>query len=76
MLITLQSPVIRDTSTRTLEVMSVTDKPGQKVCTAEVSIENVGTQTYLLWQDDSYDVAGQWTDSDVAARVEAIFSGS
>jgi hypothetical protein len=55
--------------TSTLEVLSVKDNPTQKKIVANT--KELGEIT--LWESDSYERIGQWTDSDVETRLIEIF---
>jgi hypothetical protein len=75
--ITLSQPfdfVIMERRTKTfstLKVRSVTDKPAEKRVLAR--IEDL-PDNIVLWEGASYDAIGQWTDTDVSARLNEIFS--
>jgi hypothetical protein len=75
--ITLSQPfdfVIMERRTKTfstLKVKSVTDKPAEKRVLAR--IEDL-PDNIVLWEGASYDAIGQWTDTDVSARLNEIFS--
>lgn len=56
------------TSIDSLVIESVTDLPGQKLVTATLSSTR-GTASIEVWKGSEYDEAGQWTDSDVRARI-------
>jgi hypothetical protein len=76
--ITLSQPyefvlVERRTKTITsLNVRSLMDKPLEKKVLAD--IEGL-SRDIVLWEGASYDAIGQWTDSDVSARLNELFSG-
>jgi hypothetical protein len=72
MQIQLSSPISRSATIGAFEIASVTDKPGDRLVTAEVSVESVGPLTLTLWDGDAYDAIGQWTDSDAQERVEQL----
>jgi hypothetical protein len=72
MQIQLSSPISRSATIGAFEIASITDKPGDRLVTAEVAIEAVGPVTLTLWEADAYDTIGQWTDSDAQARVEQL----
>ena len=51
-----------------VNVEEVTDNPDRKIVrafTAEVGL-------LVLWEGDSYDAIGQWTDSDVITRINEL----
>lgn len=52
-----------------IEVISVEDKQSQKKIVANT--KQLGQVT--LWESDSYDRIGQWTDSDVESRLIELF---
>lgn len=52
-----------------IEVISVEDKQSQKKIIANT--KELGQVT--LWESDSYDRIGQWTDSDVESRLIELF---
>lgn len=61
----------RSKNIETLTVVRVVDLPQQKMvrCFLEEIDEPV-----VLWEGDSYDAIGQWTDTDVAERLAEIFN--
>jgi hypothetical protein len=70
--ILLSNPIARQSTIGAFEIASITDKPGDRLVTAEVAVESVGPLTLTLWEGDAYDAIGQWTDSDARARVEQL----
>jgi len=52
-----------------LEIERVVDFAKQKKVVAFIE----GFGPLLLWEGADYDAAGQWTDTDVDARIKAIF---
>lgn len=54
-----------------LTVNRIVDLPRQKIvkCFCEELDEPV-----IIWQDDSYDEIGQWSDADVQSRLHQIFN--
>jgi len=52
-----------------IEVLSIQDNQSQKKITANT--KELGQIT--LWESDSYDRIGQWTDSDVETRLIELF---
>jgi hypothetical protein len=77
MQITLNTPkkvVLQEEKSKTvstLTVQRVVDLPVKKVvrCFVEELDEPV-----VLWEGTSYDAAGQWTDTDVEARLTELYS--
>jgi hypothetical protein len=69
MIISLSPSIQRSTDITSVEVFSVTDKPSDKIVIADVSIENVGQRSMVLWANEEYDAIGQWSDDAVRARV-------
>lgn len=55
-------------------VMEVKDDPYRKLVSVFVILNNgLSLQPILLWSDDAYDKAGQWTDIDVQnALIPAV----
>lgn len=53
----------------TIEIISVEDKQSQRKIIANT--KELGQVT--LWESDSYDRIGQWTDSDVESRLIELF---
>jgi hypothetical protein len=54
-----------------LTVNRVVDLPKQKV--VRVFIEELD-EPVTLWEGAAYDAAGQWSDSDVIARLTALYN--
>ncbi len=52
-----------------IEIFSIEDKQSQKKIVANT--KELGQIT--LWESDSYDRIGQWTDSDVESRLIELF---
>jgi hypothetical protein len=52
-----------------IEILSIEDKQSQKKIV--VNTKELGQIT--LWESDSYDRIGQWTDSDVESRLIELF---
>jgi hypothetical protein len=55
--------------TSSLEVLSVQDIPSMKKIVAKT--KQLGD--VVLWESDSYEKVGQWTDSDVETRLIELF---
>ena len=55
------------------EVLSFSDDAKLKMVTAAVRT-NLDQRILLLWRGEAYDAAGQYTDADITARVEALLS--
>lgn len=55
----------------TLTVNRVVDLPKQKI--VRCFIEELD-EAIILWEGPSYDAAGQWTDSDVEARLLELYN--
>jgi hypothetical protein len=51
-------------------IIEMYDNPNRKVI--EVTTEELGRIT--LWKDADYDLAGQWTDTDVANKLKQLYS--
>ena len=75
--ITLQTPqtiVIKPEETKTLEkltVMRMVDLPNEKK--VRVFVKEL-REPITLWEGEAYDVIGQWTDSDVQAKLTELYS--
>jgi hypothetical protein len=75
--ITLNSPkkiVLQEEKSKTvtsLTVNRVVDLPKQKM--VRVFIDELD-EAIVIWEGEAYDAAGQWTDADVAARLNAIYN--
>lgn len=52
-----------------LTINELVDLPNRKMVVAKTT--EVGT--IVLWKDADYDAIGQWTDSDVIARIEQLY---
>ncbi len=76
--ITLNQPyefVLVEKMTKTvtsLKIRSLIDKPEEKKVFADI---DGLSRDIVLWEGDSYDAIGQWTDSDVSDRLNELFSG-
>jgi len=53
-----------------ITINQVVDNPSMKKVTAET--QEVGR--LILWEKEAYDAIGQWTDSDVIARVNELMA--
>jgi hypothetical protein len=58
------------TTINSIQVTNVLDDPINKKVFA--STKEVGN--LLLWEGDSYDAIGQWTDTDVANKILEMYS--
>ena len=58
--------------TTTLTIQRMVDIPTQKI--VRVLFKEI-PMPYVLWQDNTYDAIGQWTDVDIENRVKEIFGG-
>ena len=58
-------------SITTLTIERVVDNPTQKF--VRVFFKEINDPT-TVWEGAGYDAAGQWTDSDLQARIEVLFS--
>ena len=52
-----------------IKILSIQDRPSDKTVTAVT--DRLGVIS--LWSDLEYDAIGQWTDSDVAARIHQLY---
>ena len=77
MVITLKTPkeivVVPEQkkSITTLTIERVVDNPTQKF--VRVFFKELNEPT-VLWEGDAYDKAGQWSDTDVQARIAVLFA--
>ena len=55
----------------TLTVNRIVDLPKKKI--VRVFVEELD-EPVVLWEGAAYDAAGQWTDSDVQARLTELYS--
>ena len=75
--ITLNAPkkiVLQEEKSKTvtsLTVNRVVDLPKQKM--VRVFIDELD-EAIVIWEGAAYDAAGQWTDSDVEARLTELYS--
>jgi hypothetical protein len=53
-----------------LTINELVDLPTRKMVVAKTS--EVGT--IILWKDADYDAIGQWTDTDVIARISELYN--
>lgn len=54
---------------QTLRIESITDYPSEK----KVVVKTLELGNVTLWENESYDIIGQWTDTDVQTRLIEIF---
>jgi hypothetical protein len=52
-----------------LNIMLITDMPDRKIVYA-VTSDRINI---TLWEGESYDAIGQWTDADVVNRINEIY---
>jgi hypothetical protein len=52
-----------------LNIMFITDMPDRKIVYA-VTSDRINI---TLWEGESYDAIGQWTDADVVNRINEIY---
>ena len=77
MQINLQNPkkvVLQEEKSKTVTTLTVTrivDLPKKKIVRAFVEELD---EPVVLWEGEAYDAAGQWTDSDVEARLTELYS--
>lgn len=77
MQINLQNPkkvVLQEEKSKTVTTLTVSrivDLPKKKVVRAFVEELD---EPVVLWEGEAYDAAGQWTDSDVEARLTELYS--
>ncbi len=75
--ITLNTPkkiVLQEEKSKTvtsLTVNRVVDLPKQKM--VRVFVEEID-EAIVIWEGAAYDAAGQWTDADVAARLNELYN--
>ena len=78
MVITLQAPksiVVVEEKTATLATLTierVVEFPKEKIVKA--FFKELPNNPIVIWEGASYDAIGQWTDSDLQARVLEIFA--
>lgn len=53
-----------------LTINELVDLPNRKMVVAKTN--EVGT--IILWKDADYDAIGQWTDTDVIARISELYN--
>lgn len=77
MQINLQNPkkvVLQEEKSKTVTTLTVSrivDLPKKKMVRAFVEELD---EPVVLWEGEAYDAAGQWTDSDVEARLTELYS--
>jgi hypothetical protein len=57
-----------------VEIVSFTDDPDHRRVTCIYRLGAQARQSILLWDGDAYDAAGQYTDADVALRLDALLT--
>lgn len=63
------------------EVVSTTDNPVSKTVVSNINLIAVDSQRYdrsgiIVWQGNAYDSIGQWTDSDLRAKISEILNNN
>ena len=77
MQINLQNPkkvVLQEEKSKTVETLTVNrvvDLPKKKI--VRVFVDELD-EPVVIWEGAAYDAAGQWTDSDVQARLTELYS--
>jgi hypothetical protein len=77
MKITLSNPkkvVLQEEKSKTVETLTVNrvvDLPKKKI--VRVFVDELD-EPVVIWEGAAYDAAGQWTDSDVQARLTELYS--
>ncbi len=77
MKITLSNPkkvVLQEEKSKTVETLTVNrvvDLPKKKI--VRVFVDELD-EPVVIWEGAAYDAAGQWTDSDVQARLIELYS--
>lgn len=56
--------------TNTITITNMIDSPLNKT----VTIYTKEISTFVLWEGDAYDAAGQWTDQDVINKINELFN--
>lgn len=56
--------------TTTITITNMIDSPLTKTVT--IYTQEIGT--FVLWEGDAYDAAGQWTDQDVINKINELFN--
>lgn len=61
------------------ELVGVSYSNADKICKAKINLIAEDEQKYdypelTLWEGDTYDTIGQWTDTDVDNRITEIFN--
>jgi hypothetical protein len=75
--ITLTNPkkiVLQEEKSKTISSLTinrVVDFPKQKMVRVFVEVLD---EPVVLWEGAAYEAAGQWTDSDVIARLTALYN--
>lgn len=60
-------------STTSVEVICYTDNPVAKQVIATISLNQQGRSIAItLWEGQSYDSIGQWTDAQAQAKIKQI----
>lgn len=59
----------KTTTISTLTIIRMIDNPVRKF----VAVETKEMGRVTLWEGQAYDAIGQWTDSDVAARLHELY---
>ena len=63
--------VVAEQTANTVKVLQIEENPDEKRVVATTSLNGL-LRRFVLWEGDSYDQIGQWTDTDVINRVKEV----
>jgi hypothetical protein len=63
--------VVAEQTANTVKVLQIEENPDEKRVVATTSLNGL-LRRFVLWEGDSYDQIGQWTDTDVITRVKEV----
>ena len=63
--------VVAEQTANTVKVLQIEENPDEKRVVVTTSLNGM-LRRFVLWEGDSYDQIGQWTDTDVINRVKEV----
>ena len=63
--------VVAEQTANTVKVLQIEENPDEKRVVVTTSLNGM-LRRFVLWEGDSYDQIGQWTDTDVITRVKEV----
>ena len=63
--------IVPEQTANTVKVLQIEENPDEKRVVVTTSLNGM-LRRFVLWEGDSYDQIGQWTDTDVINRVKEV----